>query len=670
MPFHFPHRGLNMNYDKLLLSELRLVPYEKSDRELSDELLAKAVTLNENLQTLGWVLAPADLAALAASPSLDGFYEKLRGMADEIPAPPMYPGFPAEVMQMDEAVFRFHQLSHYFSTYGLERLYGVRVKQGWLPHRGEVLPAAKAQEVVLNAKTIRLLPAEERYTLPLYAVLSRRERMTLPEREIVRAAITQVSPEQLSALKVGFKENLNAVYELVFSMPDRDAAFRILRGLCLHTGDVLRCVEALLRANRFHFRTAQKRFLVKLLESYPPKDFSANLILSGKRASRNVLLLGYLDYSVYSRSKDHIAAVDALRDGRLRSWESAAKSLLRAGDGGALDFIAQRPGMMLRMVAWLLRLGYSEDGVVEKLSEKAASLSLQTLVTNLNYFGKLTRDERPDCAVLYRIFETLLSARLRFLNTPLRGKRVRLRMDEYDLDVSELRCSDKSAEGGYIRSGIAFRIPQGVDSLRFFVYWNDTERVDVDLHTGYTDLKGEAHGVGWDQEFRTEGVVFSGDVTHCDAAEYIDVDLTAPIDKVNANVHLFSGRESFDKVETCYVGMMAIPKSAGKDTALYSEANCFFKHDLRQSCQTICYGYIDVQNRCLVFDGAPKPWDHNWYEGISHRRGRLSLRRYLELLLQAQDAELCEDGADVILVMGKPEAENEISLVDANFFME
>ena len=34
---------------------------------------------------------------------------------------------------------------------------------------------------------------------------------------------------------------------------------------------------------RFHFRTAQKRLIVKLLESYPLWDFRANLILSGKR---------------------------------------------------------------------------------------------------------------------------------------------------------------------------------------------------------------------------------------------------------------------------------------------------------------------------------------------------------------------------------------------------
>ena len=89
-------------------------------------------------------------------------------------------------------------------------------------------------------------------------------------------------------------------------------------------------------------------------------------------------------------------AVNELRDGTLRSWESVAKSMLMSGNDGALDFVAQRPGMMLRMVAWLMRLGYTQEDIVERLSDKAAALSMQTLVTNMNYFGKLTVEERAD----------------------------------------------------------------------------------------------------------------------------------------------------------------------------------------------------------------------------------------------------------------------------------
>ena len=661
-----------MKYHKLLLDELRFVVYEKGDASLTEELLTKAVTVNENLKSLGYTLSPADIAALAVSPSLDSFYETVKGMMGTVDAAPMYPGFPQQVMDMDEAVFRFHQLVHYFSTYGLELLFGVEVHKGWLPCPEESGKAAE-QDVVLQEKVIRLLPAQEAYIAPLRTILSRKERMTLPERQIVRAAIANVSAEDAGSLNIRFKENMNALYAIVFDMADREAAFSILRGLCQHTGDVLRCIDVLLGKHRFHFRTSQKRFLVKLLESYPVKDLRANLVLSGKSARRNILLLNYIDYSVYSRSAAHMDAVNELRDGKLRSWESIAKTMLATGNDGTLDFIAQRPGMMLRMVAWLLRSGYAQDAIVAKLSEKADALSIQTLVTNLNHFGKLTEEERADAATLFSVFEQLLRAHMAGMDTVLRNKKVALAMPEFDLDVSELHCNDKSAEGGFIRSGIAYRLPEGINTLRFFVYWNDDSRVDIDLHVGYSDLEGQNHSVGWNQSFRDSGVVFSGDITHSNAAEYIDIDLNAPIDKVNANIHLFSGKSGFQDVGTCYVGMMAVPEgqSDGEHYDLFKEANCFFSHHLRQDCATVNYGYIDVQNRCIVFDGAPQSWNYDWYAAVEHRQGAFSLRRYLECLMAAQNATVCDaEEADVVLVMGKPRSEKEISLIDTNFLMD
>ena len=661
-----------MHYHKLLLDELRFVVYEKGDASLTEQRLTKAVTVNENLKSLGYTLAPADIVALAVSPSLDRFYETVKGMMGTVNAAPMYPGFPKQVMDTDEALFRFHQLVHYFSTYGLELLFGVEVRKGWLPFPEDRDEVAE-QETVLPEKVIRLLPAQEVYIVPLRTILSRKERMTLPERQIVTEAIGHVSTEEVGSLNVRFKENMNAVYAIVFDMADRDSAFSILRSLCQHTGDVLRCIDVLLGKNRFHFRTSQKRFLVKLLESYPVKDLRANLVLSGKNARRNILLLNYIDYSVYSRSAAHMVAVNELRDGKLHSWESIAKTMLTTGNDGALDFIAQRPGMMLRMVAWLLRSGYDRDAIVSKLSEKADALSIQTLVTNLNHFGKLSKEERSDAATLFSVFEEVLRAHMSGMDTVLRNKKVALAMPKFDLDVSELHCNDKSAEGGFIRSGIAYRLPDDLDILRFFVYWNDDSRVDIDLHVGCSDLEGQPHSIGWNQSFRDSGIVFSGDITHSNAAEYIDIDLRAPIDKVNANIHLFSGKSGFKDVDTCYVGMMAVPsgQSDGERYELFKEANCFFSHHLRQDCATVNYGYIDVQNRCIVFDGAPQAWHYDWYAGVEHRQGAFSLRRYLECLIAAQNATICDaEEADVVLVMGKPRSEKEISLIDTNFLMD
>lgn len=663
-----------MNYDKLLLDELRLVTYEKGNTVLTDDLLTKAVTLNENLTSLGYTLAPNDILNLATSPSLDGFYEKIKSMMDTVDADPMYPGFPKQVMEMDEAVFRFHQMVHYFSTYGMRVFFGVEVKRGWLPCENETTENAKEQEIVLPAKVIALLPVEDQYAVPFRTILSRRERMTEPERLIVGEAVQHLQDDQLQNLKVGFKENMNKLYEIIFTMEDCETAFCILETMCQHTGDVLRCIDILLRANKYHFRTSQKRFLVKLLESYPAKDFRENLVLSGKSIEKNLVLLQYLSYSTYSRSRYHMQAVDDLRDGSLRSWWSLVERKLEEQDPNVLDYISRRPGNMLRMVARLLRMGYSNEDILDSLAPKAEKLSMQTLVTNLNHFGKLTKGDRKDCDELYVTFEYLLQARMKSCQTPFRGKKVMIKMDYYDLGKSEIHCNDKSAEGGYIRSGLAYRIPEGINRLRFFVYWNDEERVDIDLHSSFTDLEGNNRHVGWNSDFRACGVVHSGDVTHSDAAEYIDIDMTAPIDRVFADIHLFSGWDYFSEVDTCFVGMMGVPDDSmnGTDGELYREANCFFKHNLRQRCSRVSYGYVDVQNRCLVFIGEPDQWTVNRSSMGNRITGRMNLARYLVYLLEAQEAEVCdnEEDADVVLVMGKPENEKEVSLIDSNFFME
>lgn len=657
-----------MNYRKLLLSELRFAVYRPGCRPLSDQGLARAVTLNENLQGAGYRLSPGDMVRLAQSDSLDCFWQEFLELPDSVPAQPMYPGFPKQVMDMDEAVFRFHQHLHYASTYGLEKIAGEQVTRGWLPESEEGPGEKQAQ--VLPERLLTLLPEAEMYTVPFRTILARRERMSLPEKELLKEAARHVDAGAAEDITVGFKENLEEAFAVIFSVAGRENALAMLHKLCRHTGDVLRCIHRLLISRKFHFRTGEKRFLVKLLECYPAGDFRANLVLSGKNARRNLMLLQYLDYSVYSRSPGHLAAVGDLRDGVLRSWESQVQRMLRTGDSGALDFIAERPGMMLRMVAWLMRLGYSGQDIQDRLLEKVSALSVQTLVNVLNDFGKRTVQERSDAPALYGIFEALLKARMQCMATPLRGKRVKLCLDEYDLERSELRCGDKSAEGGYIRSGLARRLPRAMDTLRFFVYWNDSQRVDVDLHVGFTDLSGMYHHIGWNRHFRDGGVVFSGDITHSDAAEYIDIDLNADIDKVNANLHLFCGKPTFREVETCYVGMMAVPRGGEEASELYREANCFWGHNLRQRCQTLHYGYIDVQNRCLVFDGKPGLEDDGWYGGSGLRSGRFTLAGYLNLLLQAQNAQLCEEDAQVRLVMGKAGAPGEISLIDSNFFMD
>ena len=760
--------------EKLLLSELRIVVFHNDNKEsgekgsdesgslIPDEQLTKAVTVNEELRNLGYLLKPADVLRLAGSSSLDTFAQHFRTLVPDVKAPPMYPGFPEQVMKMTEAEFRLHQLIHYFSTYGLEKLLGVEISKGWLPYEDSAsYERNQKDDALLNAKVLELLSDEKAPAEALRRVLEKRQRMTASEMELVTLAIPYLEPEELAEIRVPFKENLALLFAAILDAGTVSRRLCLLRQICQHTGDVLKCTRFVLARHHYHLRTSQKRAIVKLLERYPAEDFRANLILSGSKREGNLIVLKHLDFNYYSRSDAHKEAVRALRNGDLRSWESRAKYLLTSGNEGALDFVAKRPGMMLRMLRWLLRLGYPEEEIRRRLLENCGSISLHTIVDILNslerrmqqepreelfrvnlqkmeedaaeriqywenwakhlnpenpknrdILPKIKRSERAyidhyihdynEARALYeksapymdtvcRLLKDLLYAHLEQARTDLYGKKVFLQAQAYDLKRSRMKGgglagtgagigtgarNTDAGEGGYLPAGIAIRIPDEVRYLRFFVYWNDPKRVDVDLHAQAHDLTGEAFHVGWDADFRKNGVIHSGDITHSNAAEYIDINLDASVRDVITRIHIYAGKDSFKEIRECYVGMMAV-KKLGKKRVLYDPKNCFFTHELRGSSRNLHYGYVDVKRRLLFFIGG----DVRRAEGPSYtapinlcddRKPVLSMAEYLDILFGAQKVCLVEstEEADVVLTIEKSAEEKSVSLQDRNFYLE
>lgn len=374
--------------------------------------------------------------------------------------------------------------------------------------------------------------------------------------------------------------------------------------------------------------------------------------------------------------KEFADAVASFRNGEMHSWEARAKYLVESNNPQALDYYAQRPGMLLRSMTYLIRHYYKAEDILAKLAPHAASLKTQTLVSLMSFFSRPESDWKEgrynEAQSVLNVLTPLLTDRLKANETVLRGKKIYIDMPEYDLDQSSIRVTDKSSEGGYIRSGLAYKIPEGVNRLRFFVYWNDKQRVDVDLHGSAVGVDGEHIYVGWNANYKDGALVFSGDITHSDAAEYIDIDLITAkdtVDTVSANINLYSGYNTFKEIDECFVGAMAVSKT-GADIKLYNPKNCFFTHYLTGKYRKINYGYVDVQNRVIVFDGVVN--NEKGYYGKMVRNNAFPLSRYLDILFRSQGAQAAAsaDEADIILVMGKPTNEREVSLIDNNFFME
>jgi hypothetical protein len=664
-------------------SELFTSSTDSKKTSISDERMNMVLTLNEKIMQYGYCFNPNSILLLAGynnESTLKVIYEKFVKMIGEVKADPMYPDFPNQVMEMDEATLRFQQILHYFSTYGIEYLTQVEVSKGWLPeYKGT--EKIESDEQLLNCKLIEVKSTTGAMYSGFCKILSKRERMTIPEENIVSYAFFNHIKDihkWYNDVDIPFKENMCELFKTIFESSQAKDISNY--HFCQHTGDIWKCIHYIFDSRgKYHLRTSEKRVLVKLLESYPVQDFRSNLILSNNGAKDIKILLQYLDYNVYSRSTSHKQAVADLRSNRLRSWEGCAKGLLFSKDSGTLEFIGKRPGMLLRMITILYRNGFGGEDIKNELVDNAKSLSTQTLVALNTYFNKprdfvkkYKSDELYDyneLLLMQDILGATLKENIKYKSIPeLYKKKVFVDSQDFNLDLSTIETNNKSQEGGYITSGLAIKIPDEAKKVRFFVYWNDKRRVDVDLHCAIAESDGVFNTIGWDGAYKSDYAVFSGDITHSDAAEYIDIDLDDTDMYVSANIDIYSGASSFGDIDECFVGLMAV-KNLNENVKLYNPQNCFFSHYLKSDAKTMLYGYIDTSSRSIIFAGKPI---NDYYNGNYKDISSFNVSKYIEYLKDSQCITVVqnEEDADVILTISNSVKDKSISLLENNFFMD
>ncbi len=650
-----------------MVREMRVIPVLNYSKEnVTDDDLVRAITFNAELNNFGYTLKPNAVIKLAkVSPeAINTTLKYFKETVGDVKAKPMYPNFPTQVMEMDEAVLRFHQMLHYFSTYGVEEIYKTKVSVGWLPNVDNT-EKTESDYALLDNKVLDVMFIDDAVKYSYETILSMRERFTIPQMEIVMYDIWCGVD---SNIEVAFKENM---YELFcYQLTNGNRKINEYK-FCQHTGDIWKCVDYIKEKKGYKLHTSEKKFITRLLESYPVQDFEANLILSNKSAENVKYMLNWIDFDTFSRSLPHKECVRKLRNNELRSWEGKAKSKIFNGDPETVKYIAKRPGMLLRWVTLLVRNGFKTGDITNELLNNIDKLSTQTLVTLSNHFSKedVKKYDKADydtaeLAYLRILFTSLVVAAISNKDIPeFVDKKIYVDMSNYDTEMSSIECNEKSAEGGYIRSGLAYKIPDGVDVIRFFVYWNDEDRVDLDLHGTCINKDGKECLNGWNGDYKNECAVFSGDITHSDAAEYIDMKLDK-IKLARFNINSYTGQH-FKDIDEVFIGMMAV-KQLREEVKLYDPKNCFFTHFLKSDLKTIDYGYIDGERRCLVFVGK----EDACYNSSELNVPTFSLANYLSALLINYNVVDTKEDADLILTMEKSDQENSISLLDNNFFFD
>ena len=666
--------NINVEYNKLLLSELRMAVIPDEVIPVSDESITKAITLNENLKALGYTVRAKDIITLATR-NIDGFFEEFKKCIDEVKAKPMYPDFPKQVMEIDEAEFRLHQMCHYFTTYGIESLTGQAVRRGWLPDMNDTEKTVD-DKTLLEAKVLELVPENEMFVTPFNRILLKNERMTDKEKTMVNIIVSSEEPGRLAdeMPEIPFKENIVPVF-VAFMDSDipREDKLSVLHKLCQHTGDVWKCLGNYLDKHKWSLKTSQKRLLVRLFESYPISDFRTNLIITNQKASRVITLLEFLSFNSMSRSDAHRKAVAELRDGTLRSWQSFMHELIRNKDEGTLAFVGQRPGILLRSINWLLKEGFSKEEISGELGKHADALSLHTLVNVLTIF--MTPDDSRDNERTVDVIEvvgSVMKEKMSTLDVPFREKKVFFDWKDVAPEFSSIGKTD---EGGYVRSGMAIKLPEGSDILRFFVYWDDDRRVDIDLHAFAEDDIGTMSHIGWDSDFRNEVITHSGDIVHSNAAEYIDVCLSKAdacyINNVDFFIHSYTG-QTFNGIDKCFTGLLAVSEMGmNVETRLYNSKNVLWSHDLTTKSRGLHYGILDIPNRVIRVAATPMNME-GLYLDDEIKSSRFTFKEYFEMLTEAVNASIVSDrdDADLVLVPYKAESETELSILDNNLFLD
>lgn len=671
--------------EKLLFTELRVLKgssdYLKVDAEVN---LEAAFVDNENIEALGYALSKEGIVRLAreyaANPKMTPLHIRIKEFEPDIEASPMYPNFPIQVLEMDELELRVNQLIHYLTTYGREHILTAEVRKGWLPET-ETLMEREDDKQIVNLKTLDYLPPREVNNFIIENLVGRNERLLPNELKLAKEAIK--SHNRRGILSIPFKENIGTIFGddlLNGPLEERYEILSELSSLVMkHPGDVLDLVEHLVILNKYkHFKTSLKRGLVRMIEVFPTSAVEENLASNrwsnkflgkggkSRAINRNIALIDYLSFSKFSKNAEAMGVVNDLKDGSLLSWN---QKLEKAYDDerheDVLRLLNQRPGIYFRQINRLHKQGVPVNLISEDVKEFAQDLKTQSIVSALNNY------EGSDEVV--KIFYDALICNLNSKDVDdLAGKKVFVEQDEIDFSNSKLSITDKFEEGGYIQSGMAIKIPDDAKFLRFFTYWDDSSRIDIDLHAAYDRENNSDGHIGWNGSPKVDGLTYSGDITHSGAAEYIDIDLQQAKDKgvsrVQFNINSYTGIK-FRDIETIFSGLMVLGKM-GQKVKLYDQKNILFRHDLENNSMATNYGFLDLEKGLIRIIGTSSQ-GHNDRDLIENTDVKLSIASYLSILLATQGCKVVteREDADLVLGLGKSSEENYVSLIDNNFFM-
>lgn len=377
--------------------------------------------------------------------------------------------------------------------------------------------------------------------------------------------------------------------------------------------DVVKGIDYCLVQEHYKLRTSQKKWLVKEIEKIDARSFGLALAQSHTVANRSKTILNFLSYNKFSRSPEHRVIVKDLRNGSLMTANKFLKQKVRKRD---LDEVKRVVGAVPSLF-WERLSEMIDHFSQEELREigESCHFSLGVLVT------ALAKENTPE---VRKLLKDLVDRTLAKMNLGIRGKRVRVAIENYSPEFSML---------GEV---MANKIPDDTRLVRVKLQWKDTVCNSIDLIT--TKEENEHLAILGHGEEREE-LLSSKDNCGVRCAEWVDLDLAKVNGKFNFHAHLYSGRNLFSQVSECTITIEKIDKLGGESVREIGNWR------VRNDSGFVDLGTLDSEARIFAWRNKSTKYS---ISKILTKQNELnySLQDLINDVVEQQSLEVVESGED------------------------
>ncbi|MFX3631761.1 MAG: cytoplasmic protein [Candidatus Pristimantibacillus sp.] len=560
---------------------------------------------------------------------------------------PMYPAFPMQVMQEDDAELYLNAIYHYLT---------------WeLPEYESVVRAPLLDKV--NLKVIDLGSKEGLHKM-VQQLIQAKGSISSTDKEDIDAAIQYANSDELDDIlpnEIVFKENVGFV---VASLLKHDKANMERIGRYFKTAtDVLRLAVAwsdgdvsLAEATRFRkFKRRERRLLLGLLEQCHP--ITEDMLRYKERWIRLGEILHPSEYKLrFMRCKE---AFDILRNNKpFTTFNGSVELAFQYHNVWTLiDLLMKRPGEFARRLDQLLRSTDNAEYVVLAFGEVANQVSTPVLLQVKNHFSRrnelhelrvffpkgnvakafaiphaLPEIDEATCQDIVQLCEQVLIERFSAL-PPLGKVCVGERLKNYHVPFSQRSAS--KALHTLVRGS---RVPmmEG-ETIRFFNWWKEgivdgkaTDRVDIDLsavmydrnwqyveHISYTNLRSSKYQA-----------VHSGDIVSAPqgACEFIDLHIPSIVRYggryIVVTLYSFTN-QPYCNLPECFTGWMMRKKPGSGE--IFEPSTVANKIDVTADTQIAIPVILDLVERSIIWTDLSLTRHPDYYNNVEGNQGGMVL---------------------------------------------